>query len=378
MSTVAARRGVAAGVAAILLAVALPACSSVPRTQADPTAGWVLSGVDHVRRVGQVTGADAPGPTTRYQAGYMDLGSMFEADGRVWFVFGDTFEDRPADMTGGGGSSWRSNTMAWTTDDDPSDGITLDGMIVDPAGSAKELLSSKKIDGDEITVIPTYGFAVGDVMYLHYMSVRHWGDPGEWEVNGAGLARSTDHGEHWTKVVHGPHWGPESGFVQVSVAHATEGGTDWLYVWGITHGRFGGVRLARVPADRVEAPSAWRYYSGTSHGRADWSVSQAKAVLVVDDTVGELSVVWSDYLQRWIMTSSRAGTGAVIREGISPQGPWGAPRTLVSEADVPGLYAPFMLPRYTSDGGRTIYFTLSIWDPYEVFWYRADLEKRGG
>jgi hypothetical protein len=44
---------------------------------------------------------------------------------------------------------------------------------------------------------------------------------------------------------------------------------------------------------------------------------------------------------------------------------------------VPGLYAPYMLPEYTSNDGRTIYFTLSKWGPYNVFWYRADLVKKG-
>jgi hypothetical protein len=371
----AARRGIAIAIAAVI-AVALPGCASSQRTRADPHAHFVLSGVDHVEAVGQITGADAPGDTTKYAADHMDLGSMFEAGGKVWFVFGDTFGERPADMTGGGGSFWRSNTLGWTTDDDPSNGITLKGMIVDGTNSAKELLSSKKVDGDEMTVIPTYGFAVGDTMYLHYMSVKHWGDPGEWDVNGAGLARSTDQGQHWTKLAKGPHWGPHSGFVQISSAHVDVGGVDWLYVWGITHGRFGGVHLARVRPDHVEKPSAWRYYTGTSRGEAQWGPSESKAALVVDDTVGELSVVWNDYLDRWIMTYLKEGTGVVIREGITPQGPWGPARTVVSSDDVPGLYAPFMLPRYTADGGRTIYFTLSIWDPYEVFWYRARLDKR--
>jgi len=91
--------------------------------------------------------------------------------------------------------------------------------------------------------------------------------------------------------------------------------------------------------------------------------------------VGELSVVWNDYLGRWIMTYLRDGDGAVIREGINPWGPWGDPITLVGATDVPGPYAPFMAPNYTSDGGRTIYFGLSIWDPYNVFWYKAELSK---
>ena len=30
---------------------------------------------------------------------------------------------------------------------------------------------------------------------------------------------------------------------------------------------------------------------------------------------------------------------------------------------------------YVSDDGRRIYFTLSLWDPYNVFWFSADLDR---
>ena len=290
-------------------------------------------------------------------------------------MFGDTFGEREPGVTGGGGSFWRSNVLGYTQDDDQSDGITLDGMILDDAGTAKELLASKKIDGDEMTVIPTHGFAANDAMYLHWMSVRHWGAPGEWEVNEAGLAKYADGGQTWTRL-DAPRWGGESGFVQISPVHVTEGGIDTLYVWGITHGRFGGVSLAKVEAAEVEDPAAWRYWTGTdASGAPLWGTSPDDAQLVVDDTVGELSVVWNDHLDRWLMTYLSEGTGVVMREGITPWGPWAEPKTVVAASDVPGLYAPYMLPRYTEDGGRVVYFTLSVWDPYNVFWHRTELDR---
>ncbi|WP_125776081.1 DUF4185 domain-containing protein [Antribacter gilvus] len=363
-------------VAPALGALTLAACGGSPQV---PVAGTVvdqeflLKGVTGVERVGQVTGAEAPGDTTQHAVNFTDLGSMFEADGKVWFVFGDTFGERADDFTGGGGSFWRSNTLGWTTDDDPSDGITLEGMILDDTGSAKELLPSKKIDGDEMTVIPTHGFATDAGMYLHYMSVRKWGTPGEWEVNHAGLARSTDEGQTWA-TLDGPVWSGDSGFVQISPAHVTVDGVDWLYVWGVTHGRFGGVSLARVPAAEVEEPEHWEYFTGLDDDSEPlWGSDPGEAGLVLDDTVGELSVVWNDHLGRWIMTYLAEGRGVVLREGVTPWGPWGEPFELVGATEVPGPYAPYMLPRYTQDGGRTIYFTLSIWDPYNVFWYRAEL-----
>lgn len=371
------RQAAAAGAlcCALAMAVVLPGCSSRPRIAAAASdTPFVLKGVTNVEQIGQVTGAESPGQTDQYAVNHTDLGSMFEKDGKVWFVFGDTFGERESGVTGGGGSFWRSNTMAWTSDDDPSDGIALEGMVLDETATAAELLPSKKIDGDEMTVIPTHGFAVGDTMYLHYMSVRHWGEPGEWDVNYAGLASSTDDGASWSPV-DGIRWAGDSNFVQISPYSVREGGTDWLYVWGITHGRFGGVALAKVTASDIEDPAAWQYLTGIDSGEPTWAPDAAAATTVVDDTVGELSVVWNDYLDRWIMTYLAEGRGIVMREGITPWGPWGEPVEVIAQDEVAGPYAPFMLDRYTEDGGRVIYFTLSIWDPYNVFWYRAELQK---
>ncbi len=251
----------------LVASVVLAGCSTTPSLMTNPAdSPFILTGVTGVEPVGQVTGADAPGKTDQYAVHGTDLGSMFQYDGKTWFVFGDTFGERPAGMTGGGGSFWRSNTLGYTTDTDPTDGITLDGMIVDQGNAALELLESKKVDNDEMTVIPTHGFAANGAMYLHWMSVRHWGEPGEWEVNEAGLAKSTDSGQTWT-VLDGPRWGGESQFVQISPFTVNEGGTDWLYVWGITHGRFSGASLAKVEASMVEDAAAWQYLTAVSPER---------------------------------------------------------------------------------------------------------------
>ncbi|MEV6967229.1 DUF4185 domain-containing protein [Hamadaea sp. NPDC051192] len=336
---------------------------------------FVLTGVGGLTEIGQVTGV--PGGTDKYAVHGTDLGSMFSAGDTTYFVFGDTFGERTDGQTGAGGSFWRSNVLGYTTDRDPSDGVRLTGMVTDEIGLAKELLGSKKVDGDEMTVIPTYGFAVGKTFYLYYMSVRHWGDPGRWDANHAGLARSTDGGQNWTRL-DAVTWPGDSGFIQVSVTHVLEDGVDQLYFWAIPAGRFGGVRLMRVPAAQVEQLSAYRYYAGAGSTGPIWAADRDQAVLVVDDTVGELSVAYNSYLDRWIMMYLREGDGVVLREGVTPWGPWSEPRTVVDAAGHPGLYAPFQYPvtsEATDDGGRRIYFNLSLWGPYNVFLYSIDLEK---
>lgn len=369
------RRQLSFAAVAALSAVVLTGCAAP--SSADLLGGakkpLTLTGVSNVERVAQLTGHDSLNKTGRYEIAGQDLGSMFQAGGKTWFVFGDTFGQRDPGLTGGGGTEWRSNALAYTTDTDPADGIRFDGYIADDIGWAKELIDSKKVDGTEMTAIPTYGFEANGAMYLAYMSVKHWGEPGEWETNYSGFAKSTDGGQTWTKL-DDPHWGGDSGFVQVSVSAVG----DDLYFWGVTHGRFGGVKLMRVATKDVEKKDAYRYFSGTdAKGGPRWSADESQARTIVDDTVGELSVVWNDYVHGWLMSYTDGGAAsAVIREGATPWGPWGDKYTLASQTDVPGLYAPFMAPQYTTDGGRTIYFTLSVWDPYNVYWYKADLARR--
>lgn len=360
-----------------LTAVTVAGCASSSAGTQLPTGKplpFVLRGVEHVREVAQITGPASPNKTLRFDIGGQDLGSMFRADGKTWFVFGDTFGKRPAGMTGGGGSDWRSNTIAWSTDTNPADGIKLGGYVADDVGWAKELLPAKQVDNVEITVIPTYGFAANGAMYLTYMSVKHWGAPGEWTANYGGLAKSTDHGKTWTKLA-SPRWPGDSNFIQTSVAQV---GKD-LYFWCVGAGRFGGVQLMKVPERDVERKSAYRYFTGLiGDGKPKWSPRMKAAKTIVEDTVGELSVVWNTYLDRWLMTYTNGGTtDASIREAPAPWGPWSDAKTLVTQKRVPGLYAPFMSSQYTANHGRTVYFTLSKWGPYNVFWYRADLVKAG-
>lgn len=371
---------VVAASAVAAVAVTFSGCSAGGGVPVDPNPDkpFVLTGVSEVTEVAQLTGPGAINDTASVGVAGTDLGSMVNLGEKTFFLFGDTFGERDPDSYGGQGGFWRSNVAAWTTDDDPTDGITFDGWHVDDVGLAQALIEGDHDANDlggEVTKIPTYGFAVDDIMYVSYMSVSHWGDPGAWDANYSALIRSEDGGESWHPV-DGVRWPGDSNFIQFATARVADGGDQYVYIWAIPAGRFGGVQLMRVRADQaaIESQSSYEYFAGIDAGSPTWSAEMSDAEAVLDGTIGELSVMWSTYLERWVMTYSDAGN-AYIREGVTPWGPWGDPIELVSASDYPGLYSPYLNPRYVSDDGRTVYFTLSLWGPYNVFWFSAELVR---
>lgn len=213
-----------------------------------------------------------------------DLGHTFIHGESMYMVFGDTFAISNTD--------WRCNTAAkLSADQDPADGLIIVDMITDREGHAQELLPAKKIDFDEITVIPTYGVAVGDRLFLHYMSVHNWGTPGVWTLNESGLAYWDDDGQSWTKD-EAVRWSGESNFGQVSIVEHDA----HLYIHGIPGGRFGGVQLARVAPENLLDLTMYEYWDGT-----DWTGDIAAAESIVPAPVGELSVRWNAYYNTWVM-----------------------------------------------------------------------------
>lgn len=352
----------AAGAASLGVAVpsraearaATPPASPDPSPAASPVALPDLP----VEQVAILTGDD-PAATTqtgeRWEVFGTDLGSSFRHRDRTYLVFGDTFGEYKRD--------WRSNVLGISTDDDPTDGVTIDRMIEDAPGHAKEILSSRKVDFQEMTVIPTYGVAVGDRLFLHYMSVKHWGEPGHWDLGAAGFAWSDDEGQTWTKdpdaILPGDtNWG------QVAI----EEHEGFLYLFGIPGGRYGDLRLARVAPDALLDLAAWTYWNGSG-----WVAAADEAAVLVPGPVGELSVRWNAHYRRWLMMYLIDNEGLIVlRTAEALTGPWSDARVVVRATDYPALYAPFMYP--TWNDGPDIWFNMSLFGPYNVFLMRTSLE----
>ncbi|MGH3803437.1 MAG: DUF4185 domain-containing protein, partial [Pseudonocardiaceae bacterium] len=252
---------------------------------------------DQASRVAVLTGAASINDTeARYQIKGTDLGIMWTDErGQVLAAFGDTYGAGWAGPGSGVGDpasiDWRSNTLARSSDRNPADGMSFNDFVTDRPGHAKELLPSLKRDGVEISKIPTGGINVGGRNYLAYMSVRHFGQPGQWITNYSGIAYSDDGGQTWISVPSAcrPNTPAFDEKFQM-IAYARREG--FVYAFGTPNGRFGDAHVARVPEQRLLDPSAYEYWTGTGWQRG----ASVIAAPILPGPVGEVSVRYDETL----------------------------------------------------------------------------------
>ena len=317
----------------------------------------------------QLTGASALSDTTLYDVYGTDLGIILKHNGIYYYIFGDTL--------GSGGLNWRSNTMAYSFDSDPSDGISLNGWITSPiAAYAKELISSLKVDFVEKTCIPTAAISHDGFMFIFYMSVRHWGSPGVWECNNASIAVSTNNGQDFFKMAN-ITWPGDSNFVQFALAqdslNLVEDG--YFYLLATPAGRFGACYLCRVPKNSLLNQSAYEYYSDSdSFDNPIWSSLHTAAISIFPAPVGELSIMWNPFLNKW--TAFYFDTIAydiVLRTADNLWGSWSAPQAIVGGTEYPTLYGSYIHPDFVENAGEEVYFVMSKFDVYNTFILSVDL-----
>ncbi len=148
-----------------------------------------------------------------------------------------------------------------------------------------------------------------------------------------------------------------------------------VYLWGTPGGRFGGVKLARVLPEQIEDRAAYRYFDGTANGNPQWTANEAAGDMLVSSGVGEMSVMYNPAVGAWTMLYFNENNASFeIRQSSTPWGDWSDPVRVARSSQAPGgLYAPYMNPLYVENDGETIYFTMSLWNPYDVYLAKATL-----
>lgn len=344
----------------VLAGMASTAHAATSEEETVPTSPAVL--------VDEITGEAATTDTkAEYSFGATDLGIIWEsAPGHVLMAFGDTFLHPGGE--GAGFEQWRSNVLVGSSDDELSDGMSLDWALVDEQGNAKEIVGSKKIPGDEHTTIPTGAIQVDGRQYLAYMSVRKWGAPGQWWTNFSQLIYSDDGGATWT-AEGAPRWDNNADSTQGFQMVAFERHDGFVYMFGTPNGRNGAVRVARVPEKNMLDKQSYRYWDG-----ATWSDDEHSASEILPAKNSELSVRYDESIGKWELITLNGNADLVLRVADTPVGPWGEEQILATQVEYPGLYGGYMHP-WSPDG--QIYFAMSVWNQYNVALMKVDIDADG-
>jgi hypothetical protein len=320
---------------------------------------------------------------TRFGLDSTDLGASFPYGGRTYFLFGDS------NPSGGGNpNAFCGDSIAWSTDTDPSDGLSLD-FVADANGT----FHSPVVPGVDLGCydVPLDGADVNGAMYVWFSTDT---------MTRSILARSDDSGATFTKVLDFS----SSHFINISVVR--EG--DDLLLFGSGLYRGSEVYLARVPAAHIEDPTAYTYFSGLAADGCtpNWSADEASAAPLFGPTcVGELSAHHLPELDAWVVLYNCGDPrGIQARVARAPGGPW-SDAALVFDPWADGGYCHYMHTSYdfencdsvqdpgsdTTWGGEygpylvepltqavsahdaVIHFILSTWNPYTTVLMRAEL-----
>jgi len=327
---------------------------------------------------------------TRYGVAGTDLGVSFEHGGKLIFLFGDTVGNNSMRSSG------KDDSWAYTTDMNLDDGLELVfytgavGRFLPPVVPG---LSQGAFE------VPMEGIDIDGVAYV-FFTTNH---TQQRTMGRSVLARLDDRTLSFTylyslstdKFLNAQVVAVNNSDI-VGLPQSTGRG---LLIWGSGEYRKSDPYLAWMPYESIEDKSTIRYFKGTDAlGNPAWSQNETDAVpLFHDPIIGEFSVHWNVYLERWIMLYD----GVFMRSSTKPWGQWSAKQTLFNavregytkfihwpgrdnlsdrfrESTFGGPYGPYVIEKFTTGtaGRCTIYFTLSTWNPYTTVLMKVTIELR--
>ena len=376
--------------------------------------------------------------TMQYNIWGLDLGASFEHDGKLWFVFGDTFSngylpiegdectadieaciEHNSHLSSGKDNPAGADSIAHTVDSNPDDCIEL-SWVTKPGNPGQfenntmDTLGNRAQHG---------GVSDGKSMYV-------------WMIGGdkaSSLGYSDDNGQSFTELYDfsedkfgGPS--PER-WDNVEIPGLEEyGQTDYVMIFSAGGGDWkqADAYLAAVPLAMIRDKSAIRYFSGLDgRDRPTWSNNEADAAVLIDTIhpepdlremaagcVGTFRAHYDEVAEAWIGIYDCYNTSIELVSAALPWGPWSEPVKLFApfgdggycgfmhsgpayrqglgcsvdddpiygnrtDEDFGNIYAPNIIKQYTK-GDRnqaTIYFNMSTWHPYNDVLMKAQLKR---
>ncbi len=256
---------------------------------------------------------------TRFGIEGTSLGSPFEHQGLLYFLFGATVGRVPR----------FARSVATTDATNPDNGVRLDflkngenPLSVEPTGTTMLPMDA-----------PVGGISLDGQMYVAVSTNSKSGRAQDRSVLTKFAAPATFQTLRTFSQL------PDGRFIRMSI-HAQPGpvaglpdGGPYIFIWGTGKYRESDAYLSMVPANQFESGKGTRYFAGLDASKAPtWSDNESDATPVVKDgTLGDLSVTWCKELGLWLMTYDRRtlpDNGIAFSYSRTPWGPWSAPQLL--------------------------------------------------
>jgi hypothetical protein len=329
---------------------------------------------------------------TRFGIVGTDLGSSWEHDGRLYFVFGDTI-----------GAA--EDPIAVSTVTDPDAPLALDFLSEGPGRFVSIRPSGVSMREFEV---PIAGISVDGVQYV---AVKTDYFAAQRAVTRSVLTRFDERTRTFTPLRDLSRLLEGGKFID-GAFHLTPDGQPGMpgpgphvLMFGSGQYRRSPVSLSAVPTSGFASGSGLRYFAGTLDGEPQWSPNEADAMPLVEQaTYGELSVAYIADLGLWVLLGDgRFPTGILMRFAPNPWGPWSEPATIFNGVTdggrgvfihepnkddglagpvaslqdpraIPGSqYGAYLIERFARvDGDElSLDYLMSTWNPYTVVRMRS-------
>ena len=347
----------AGGGLAAATAAAARAAASGGRGPSAPSPRSAAPRALEVTKIKDLTG---PGITTAYRMEATDLGIPVRTpDGRILFVFGDTFENARV-----GDGWWRSPVGLYSTTTDLNAGITWSGAV---GGDVAQQFWEYEHDNPEFsTVLPSDVVTVGTTMYLHVMVNKGLGN-----VVWTEIWRSDDSGESWQHT--GATFDPTLHGGMFQLWSWAAGDDGFVYVYSTGFQRDKPIILHRVPVEHIADPGAyepWGYRDGAwAWGNPPTPILEgAFGELCLRPMAGKWVLTWfnaGDYrIDGMLMDTPTSNLYEAYRQPLIYGGQWGNE----DDAHVAQLYGGYIIPGSTLD---ELHLSVSQWNTTENWPYRV-------
>jgi hypothetical protein len=277
-----------------------------------------------------------------------DLGSSFQHNNKTYFLFGDTWPSFFLGEPLGDDDGFFQNrdAVAFTEDThvDPVEGLRLTFLQHPP------MLHPLPEDHDQLIArqgeynVPLEGVSLNNRMFVFFTQGHTFIEPGHHYVHESVVTQCMDSVGSPNEGVnfHRIYQFSNNKFINISLERGlltTEEASqlnlvdpEVLFIWGTGRYRASDVYLCIKSTFHLSVRDGIRYYCG-KNGSFQWSLNEEDATpLVNTGSVGELSVRWNKFLQRYFMMfNADSPKGIMLHSAKKPWGPWTqTPRTVFS------------------------------------------------